>query len=71
MPCLKTGSIHYHAQLTLPERDRAIKGLVYVFNRWNLEPLILLNGLALGCYQLSPEVLFELKLKLNHSLMFN
>ena len=34
------------------------KGLVVVCNCWDLEPLDLLNGLALGCYQLFPEVWF-------------
>ncbi len=48
MPWPKTGANHYHAQLELPHKGRAIKGLV-VCN--NLEPLDLLNGLALGCYQ--------------------
>ena len=39
------------AQLGLPDKGRAIKGLV-VCNNWDhLEPLDLLNGLALGCYQ--------------------
>ncbi len=47
---------HYYAQLGLPDKGRAIKGLV-VCNNWDLEPLDLLNGLALGCYQPSPEVL--------------
>ena len=35
--------------LGLPDKGRAIKGLV-VCNNWDLEPLDLLNGLALGCY---------------------
>ena len=39
-----------------PDKGRAIKGLV-VCNNWDLEPLDLLNGLALGCYQPSFEVL--------------
>ena len=55
MPWPKTGATQYHAQLGLPDKGRAIKGLV-VCNRWDLEPLDLLNGLALGCYQPSPEV---------------
>ena len=55
MPWLKTGATQYHAQLGLPDKGRAIKGLV-VCNSWDLEPLDLLNGLDLGCYQLSPEV---------------
>ncbi len=45
----------YHTQFGLPDKGRAIKGLV-VCNSWDLEPLYLLNGLALGCYQPSPEV---------------
>ena len=45
MPWPKTGETHYHAQLVLPDKDRAIKGLV-VCNDWDL-----LNGLALGCSQ--------------------
>ena len=38
------------------------KGLI-VCNCWNLEPFGLLKSLALGCYQLSPEVLIVLGLK--------
>ena len=56
IPWPKTGATHYHAQLGLPDKGRAIKGLV-VCNSWDLEPYDLLNGLALGCYQPSPEVL--------------
>ncbi len=56
MPCPKTGATQYRAQLGLLDKGRAIKKLV-VCNDWDLEPLDLLNGLALGCYQLSPEVL--------------
>ncbi len=41
---------HYHAQLGLPDKGRAIKGLVVCYG-WDLEPLDLLNGLTLGCYQ--------------------
>ncbi len=55
MPWPQTGATHYHAQLGLPDKGRAIKGLV-VCNNWDLEPWDLLNGLALGCYQPSPEV---------------
>ncbi len=55
MPWPKTGTTDYHAQLGLPDTGYAIKGLV-VCNSWDLEPLDLLNGLALGYYQLSPEV---------------
>ncbi len=49
------GATQYHAQLGLPDKGRAIKELV-VCNSWDLEPWDLLNGLALGCYQPSPEV---------------
>ena len=59
MPWPQTGATQYHAQLGLPDKGRAIKELV-VFNNWDLEPLVLLNGLALGCYQPSPEVLIVL-----------
>ena len=44
-----------HVQLGLPDKGRAIKGLV-VYNSLDLEPQDLLNGLALGCYQPSPQV---------------
>ena len=43
----------------LPEKGRAIKGLV-VCNNMDLEPLDLLNGLALACYHPSPKVLILL-----------
>ncbi len=56
MPWPKPGATQYHAQLRLPDKGCAIKGLV-VCNNWDLEPLDILNGLALGCYQSSPEVL--------------
>ena len=56
MPCSKTGETQYHAQLALPHKDRAIRGL-FVCNNWDLELLDLLNGLALNCNQPSPEVL--------------
>ena len=42
MPYPQTGATQCHAQLELP-----IKGLA-VFNDWDLEPLDLPNGLALG-----------------------
>ena len=54
IPWPQTGATQYHAQLGLPDKG-AIKGLV-VFNSWDLDPLDLVNGLALGCYQPSPEV---------------
>ena len=44
-----------HAQLGLPDKGRAIKELV-VYNSWDLKPWDLLNGVALGFYQPSPEV---------------
>ncbi len=40
----------------LPDKGRAIKGLVVCTN-WDLETLDLLNGLTLGWYQPSSEVL--------------
>ncbi len=49
-------SVPCTVQLEIPDKDRAIKGL-FVCNNWDLEPLDLLNGLALGCYQPSLEVL--------------
>ncbi len=55
MPWPKTGATQYHAQLGLPDKGRAIKGLV-VCNSWDLEPWDLPNGLALVCYQPYPEV---------------
>ena len=54
--CLGPGAIQYYAQLGLPHKGQANKGLV-VCNSWDLEPLDLLIGLALGCYQQSPKVL--------------
>ncbi len=59
MSWFQTGATHYYAQLGLQEKGRAIKGLV-VRNTWDLEPLDLLNGLALGCYLPYPEVLIVL-----------
>ncbi len=59
MPWPQTGTTQYHAQSGLPDKGRAIEGLV-VFNNRDLEPLYLLNSLALGCYQPSPEVLIVL-----------
>ncbi len=50
MPWPQTGATQSLAQLGLPDKIRAIKGLV-VCNDWDLEPFDLLNGLALGCYQ--------------------
>ena len=46
-----------------PNKGRAIKGLV-VCNNWDLETLDLLNVLALGFYEPSPEVFIVYKLQL-------
>ena len=51
----QTGATQYLAQLGLPDKGRAVKGLV-IGNKWDKEPLDLLNDLAL-CYQTSPGVL--------------
>ncbi len=53
-------------ELTI-SKGRAIKRLV-VCNNWDLEPLVLINGLFLGCYQPSPEVLIVLNYI--HALFF-
>ena len=55
MPWPKTYATQYPAQLGVPDKGCAIKGLV-VYYSWALQPLDLLNGLVLGCYQPSPEV---------------
>ena len=65
MPWPKTGATQYHAQLGLPDKGRAIKGLV-VCNSWDLEPLDLLNGLALDCYW--PSLRYDSKL---NKLIYN
>ncbi len=62
MPWPQTGATQYQAQLGLPEKGRTIKGLVVCIN-WDLEPLDLLNGLALSCYQPSPEEVLIVLLK--------
>ncbi len=49
IPWPKTVATHYRAQLGLPVKGYAIKGLV-VSNSWDLETLDLLNDLALCCY---------------------
>ena len=59
MPWPQTGETQYHVQLGLPDKGRAIKGLV-VCNNWDLEPLDLPTGQALGYYQPSPEVFIGL-----------
>ncbi len=54
LPGPKTGATHYHAQLGCQDKGHAtIKGLV-VWNSWDLEPLDLLNDLALGWYHPHP-----------------
>ena len=53
MPWPKTGATQC---LALPDKGSAINGLVVCYD-WDLEPLDLLNVLALGCYQPSPKVL--------------
>ena len=55
MPWLKTSTTYYHAQLGLLNKGRAIQGLVACII-WDLDTLDLINSLALGCYQPSPEV---------------
>ena len=42
MPWPQTGATHYHAQLGLPDKVRAIK-VLFVCNNWDLEPLDLLT----------------------------
>ncbi len=59
------GATHYPAQLGLPDKCRAIKGLV-VRNDWDLEPLYLLSGLALGCYKPSSPVVVITLVVLSH-----
>ncbi len=53
MPWHQTGATQYHAQLGLQDKDHA---MLVVYNSWDLEPWELINGLALVCYQPSPEV---------------
>ncbi len=66
MPWSQTGATQNHSQLGLPDTGRAIK-MLDVCNDWVLEYLDLLNGLALGCYQPSPEVLIVLSWEKNDS----
>ncbi len=44
----KPAATHYFSKLGLTDKGHAIKELV-VCNSWDLEPLYLPNGLALGC----------------------
>ncbi len=53
MPWPQTGATQNHAQLGLPDKGRAMKGLIFC-NNWDLEPLDLSNSLALVCYKPSP-----------------
>ena len=55
MFCPKTGTAYSNAKLGLPVEGCSIKELV-VYNDWDKGPLDLQNDLALGYYQLSPEV---------------
>ncbi len=55
MPWPQTGATQYHTQLGLPDKDCAIKGLD-VCSNWDLKPIDLLKGLALGFYQLFSKV---------------
>ena len=55
MPWPQTDAIQYHAKSGLPDKGRAIKGFI-VCNDLELEPLDLMNGLALGWYQVSAPV---------------
>ncbi len=66
MPWHQTGATQYHAELGLPDKGRAIKWLVDC-NNWDLEPLDLLNGLALGCYQPSPPEVLIVLVSLTHA----
>ncbi len=56
MPRPQTGATQYNAHLGLTDKGLAIKGFV-VCNNWDIEPFDLLNRMALGCYQPSPEVI--------------
>ncbi len=62
MPWPQTGPPQYHAQLGLQGKGREIEVLV-VCNSCDLEPWDLLNGLALCCYQQSPEVCLVLQIR--------
>ncbi len=55
MPWPQTGATFYHVQLGHPDKERAIKGFVVCYS-WDLELKDLLNCLALGWYQPSPDV---------------
>ena len=57
MPCPNTGATGYHAKLGLLDKGWTIKGSVVLSRGDLVEPFDLLNGLALGCYKPSPEVI--------------
>ncbi len=64
MPLPKTGASYYREHLGLPDKGSAIKELV-VCNSWDLEPVDLLNGLALGlCFIICPLGVNECKKKI-------
>ena len=50
MPWLQTGATQYLAQLGLPDKGRAIKGLV-VCNNWDLKDSVILGIITLHWYQ--------------------
>ncbi len=70
IPWSQTGTTQYHLHLGLPDKGHIIKGLVVCNNR-DLEPLDLQNGLALGCYQLSPEVLIVYEVRTFRQVLCN
>ncbi len=53
MPWPQTGATQYHAQLKLPDKGNQRVGCLQSLGSRALGPE---NGLALGCYQPSPEV---------------
>ncbi len=60
IPWPNVGTTHYHEQLEFPDKGRAITGLI-VSNGKALEPLDLLNGLAL-----SPDLLSKVITRSSH-----
>ena len=69
MPWLKAGTL-YNAQLGLPDKVRIIIGLV-VCNCWDLKPLDLLIGLALGCVDCLGYAATKHTIFLNKHLLYN
>ncbi len=47
---------HYHAKLGLRDKYRAITGFFHLQNGLDQGLLDLLNGLAQGCYQPTPQI---------------